>query len=144
MVDRPTFEIRPLEFSWMEWRNIYKVQHVELTRMVKECGPATAAYTAGRHKQETANWLKRMSVSKQQDVIELLIAEQGLLFDLIDPPGEKKPARGSYAFTEFRERYFQAVPLLRATVDAEVKRSKSVARAYAQLEDYATAQEWLP
>src|SRR5688572_19515575 len=108
-------EIRPLEFSWIfEWQPLRERHQAELRQAIANDGPIAACAVAGRQERELNKWIHGLSDNKKRDVIDLLNAEHDLLYELIDPSGQPLPPIGSYQFSEFRQRYYDAVTLLRA------------------------------
>ena len=137
-------EIRPVEFSWYsEW--LPRIRHdrqAVLAAMKVSLTPAlTAAQVISEQNQATDRWLKLLSANKQEDVVSLTKAECELLWMIIDPP-HPIPKPGEYECSDFRERWFDAIPLALAIFRAFD--NESVLQMYRRLEQAAEEKGWLP
>src|SRR3954465_11298731 len=113
--------IRPIQFSWFgEWlprvRSCYPRMRYGMDAAADgdvRAKALAAASAIGTWQKETREWLEAMSPEKKEDIIQLLFSECELLWMVIDPghQGISKPAHGGMEWSDFRERYYDGIPL---------------------------------
>jgi hypothetical protein len=140
-------DVEPIEFSWMEeWlpRVRASLPRMRAAMMSAESPAIAAARSIGEWQNETDAWLRSLSTKKQRDVVELLLAENDMLWETIYPSDGRKPVVDSDEFTDFRTRFYEGIPLALAIERLTLPRSGFVGDMWRQLRDFAEERNWLP
>jgi hypothetical protein len=141
-------KLDPITFSWStEWLpRIRNCRHrMMATLKTTPPNPADCARVGGVWQQEIDDWLKGFDELKRRSVIDLLFAETDMLFETIDPSHGPRPDSGSSEFSDFRERWYDALPLAFAVERVwGFDRAAEVRRRFQDLEAYAERRGWLP
>ena len=137
-----TLQLQPIEFSWgNEWLPRVRRSHQLAAVLLKQNDPKGAARALGTWQNEVDAWLTSLSEKKKRDVVELLTAEADLLFISIDLTDA---STNSDEASDFRERYYDAIPLLNAAVRLDLPHIASASRTFDSLATYAQKRGWLP
>ena len=136
--------IRPLILKWSAWRA--RISQLEKD-MLAALPPATdppdfIAMTLALSLFDSATraWIQSLTDHEREDPIALARAEVDMLWEHVSPSHYKRAEKGGWAFSDFRERFFQLAPLRRY---ADLL-PEHLIHAITQLDDYAHSVGWLP
>ena len=134
--------ITPLTWHWEEWLPMIRTRFEVLVAPARKAqDPIGMARAIGAWQQEVDAWLATFDEGRRRSCTDLLYAECDMLWVTIDP-GHWKPTADDQ--TDFRQRWYEALPLALAAERAGFDRADIVVRAYRGLEQYAAEKQWLP
>lgn len=115
----PALNIRPFNFSFMDWRTrsqqCYTAVRNAIATCPHDCHPGLAAANAiGDWQRATDNWFRKLPPNDKQDAYDLAVSEITMLWETLEPihPDAKLPQVGSWEFTDFRDRYYTVASLI--------------------------------
>jgi hypothetical protein len=137
--------IEPITFGWAtEWLPRIRSCYPRMKTALDDGGPVAAAKAIGDWQHETDVWLRTFDAQKRRSVIDLLFAECEMLFETLDPSDGSKPIHGGLSWSDFRERWFNAIPLALATQRCAFEKADLAVGALRTLETHAAQKNWLP
>lgn len=140
--------IHPLQFRWAEWltRSRDCDARVKIVTLVSINQAHAIVRVISEWQAEVDAWLSTFSAEKREDVVSLCNAELDMLWEIIDPgyQGVPKPKLGGDEFTDFRERFYEGLPLAIAVQRLKFPQADTLLSAWKRLEDFAEQKGWLP
>ena len=133
--------ISPIVFKWHTWTERCRQQTQEALEVLKNRGAVAGCQLIDRQRADNVRWIQSLTETEKRDVIDLLLAEADMLFDLMHPSGMKRDEERS---TEFRERFYEALTLTNIARHADLLGSSAVMDRFRDIEIEAEQVGWMP
>ena len=141
---RAETNIRRPTFKWREWHERNQAWIASVLAVGKAQGARAAAQESGRHMRDVNAWLNDLPPAQKLDIVQLVVAEAYMLYQLMDPPQGPKPFSNSNEGLEFRERFYEMAYLGLVAETSHWDGGETANRAVKDLEIYAIHRGWLP
>jgi hypothetical protein len=146
-------QLQPLRWHWQDWVTRHRALHTLChARPLPICArnPAIALLEViSLWTAETNAWLSSLDDGQRRDVIDLIMAECDMLWQVVDPAahtpsGYFPDPPTADDRTDFRDRFYTVQPLVVLVAQLNFPHVERAQRALADLDKFATDKEWLP